>query len=438
MYPAALSTVSTCVGCGDQSRSISIVNLTDTLFAGTPAGDITVYLDANQIISIAGVPAGVTYGTDLGAGPNAMGIWYNTGAAPNQIGAQGCIYFNGTEAVWNAAVNGGPNNDGIYPLTITMDARINSTSPDVTFVVPNGSWMSTVDPGIGGGAIVNTSYQLVVDGNGIVTVQECSFDAQYAAQGAGSYPAALSTVSTCVGCGDQSRSISIVNLTDTFTVAQPIGIITLYIDANQIVSIAGVPAGVTYGTDLGAGPSAMGIWYNTGAVPNQTGEQGCVYFNGTEAVWNAAVNGGPNNDGIYPLTITMDARINSTSPDVSFVVPNGSWMSTVDPGIGGGAIVNTSYQLVVVADGIVGVQERAAAFGAYPNPAATALRFNMGNVTQAFVALFDLSGQRVASASLVGSGASLALDGVANGMYIYRLTDTNGNLLGTNRVAVVH
>ena len=267
---------------------------------------------------------------------------------------------------------------------------------------------------------------------------QCTFDQQYAGQNAGLYPAALDPVSTCVGCGSQIRYVSLVSNT-TQVVSSPIGPITLFIDASTVLTIEGQPAGTTYGTDLGAGPSSMGIWYNTGTVPNQTAVQGCVYVAGDEAAWNAAVGGGPNNDGIYPLIITTDARIHTTSPDVSgFGVANGSWATSIAPNLGGGPIIFDTYQLVVTADGVVSVEERVAQFGAFPNPAATALRFNMGNVAQAHVELYDLSGQLVTSSTLVGNGASLAVDNVANGMYIYRLTDLNGTLLSTNRVAVVH
>ncbi len=270
---------------------------------------------------------------------------------------------------------------------------------------------------------------------------QCTFDQQYAGQNAGLYPAALDPVSTCVGCGSQMRYVSFVsNTTQTIVNAGGFGItVTLYIDASTVLTIEGQPAGTTYGTDLGAGPSSMGIWYNTGTVPNQTAVQGCVYVAGDEAAWNAAVGGGPNHDGIYPLTITTDARIHSTSPDVSgFGVANGSWATSIATNLGGGPIIFDTYQLVVTTDGVVSVEERVAQFGAFPNPAATALRFNMGNVVQAYVELYDLSGQLVTSSTLAGNGASLAVDNVANGMYIYRLTDLIGTLLSTNRVAIVH
>lgn len=251
------------------------------------------------------------------------------------------------------------------------------------------------------------------------------------------FPQTLETISTCAGCGSHTRSVSLVTNT-TMLVNSPIGPVLLYIDATQLLSITGQPAGTSFGTDLGAAPGNLGIWYNTGTVPNQVAAVGCSYVTGDEATWNAAVGGGPNNDGIYPLTITVDARINSTSPDVSSFVPNGSWATTVPANLGGGAIVFDTYQLVVTPDGLVGIEGRTSNFGAYPNPASDAVRFQLGKHNRASVDLFDLRGTLVAHATLAAGNATLLLDAVANGLYIYKLYDAQGQLMHTDRVAVAH
>ena len=271
------------------------------------------------------------------------------------------------------------------------------------------------------------------------SMAQCTFDQQFAGQGPGMFPDVLAPVSTCVGCGGHTRTVSLVTNTQML-VANPLtpgSFITLYIDATKVLSVEGNPAGTTYGTDLGLGPNSMGTWFNTGTVPNQTAVQGCSYVTGDESAWNAAIGGGPNSDGIYPLVITVDARIHSSSPDVSGFVPNGSWASTVPANLGGGPIIFDTYQIVVTPDGVVSIEERASKFGAFPNPAADVLRFNMGGADRAFVELFDLSGSRVAQTVLVGSNAALPLDGVAEGLYIYRLSSEDGTVLRSDRVAVV-
>jgi len=270
-----------------------------------------------------------------------------------------------------------------------------------------------------------------------VSVAQCTFDQQYAGQGPGMFPEVLAPINTCVGCGGHTRTVSLVTNT-TMLVNSPFGPVTLYIDATKVLDITGQPAGTTFGTDLGVGPGSMGTWFNTGTVPNQTAVQGCSYVTGDEATWNAAVGGGPQSNGVYPLTITVDARIHSTNPDVSQFVANGSWASTVPANLGGGAIVFDTYQLVVTPDGVVSIEERTASFGTYPNPASDVVRFQLGNHDRALVELFDLRGNLVSRATIGGGNTSLPVDAIANGLYIYRLYDTQGELLHTDRVSIVH
>ncbi|MCF8256356.1 MAG: T9SS type A sorting domain-containing protein [Flavobacteriales bacterium] len=271
---------------------------------------------------------------------------------------------------------------------------------------------------------------------GTATAQ-CTFDSQYAGQGPGMYPAVLDPVLTCVGCGDHTRSVSLI--TNTFmNVANPTSpgnFITLYIDATKLLSIEGQPAGTSFGTDLGAAPN-LGVWLNTGTVPNQVSTTGCSYVTGDEAAWNAAIGGGPNSDGVYPLIITVDARINSSSPDVSQFVPNGTWATAVSPSLGGGPIIFDTYQIVVQEDGTVGIQERGSSVSVYPNPTADVLRIDLGSHSNAVAELFNMQGVRVVQAQLAQGVSVLQTAAVAEGIYICRVSDPAGQLLLTERVAV--
>lgn len=267
---------------------------------------------------------------------------------------------------------------------------------------------------------------------------QCDFNQQYTGLGPGMFPAELEPVVTCVGCGSHTRSVSLV--TNTFlNVANPFSpgnFITLYIDATKLLSIEGQPEGTTYGTDLGASPDDMGIWYNSGTVPNQTSAEGCAYVTGDEATWQAAIVGGPNNDGIYPLTITVDARIHSSSPDASAAVPNGTWASDVDPNLGGGAIVFDTYQIVVEEDATVSIRARETGFAAYPNPATDALRFNLGSTASAKVEVFDLTGARVRIEQLFNRANMVDVSALSAGLYTYRLSATDGSLLHVGRTII--
>lgn len=272
-----------------------------------------------------------------------------------------------------------------------------------------------------------------------VATAQCSFDQQFAGQGPGMFPAQLDPVETCVGCGGHTRSVSLTTNTylDVANPLQPGSTIRLYIDATKLLSIEGQPSGTSFGTDLGASPN-LGIWYNTGNVPNQTAAQGCAYVAGDEATWNAAVGGGPANDGLYPLTISVDARIHSSSPDVSSFVPNGSWASEVDPGLGGGAIVFDTYVIEVIQGEVVGIHEQADAISIYPNPATDLLRINLGQRTDAVAEMFDMRGVRVFSTRLSATSTALQLHGLTNGLYTCRISDMAGNPLLTERMVVMH
>ena len=135
----------------------TIVSLTDTsVYNATIQSDVTLYITRMRINSITGLPAGLSVSTDVigsadGNGP--WGYWDNTGTVPNQTSALGCAYVYGTGGAWDAAVGGGPNNDGEYPLVFEVDAYIASTNPAfVAAFIGVPAWVSTIDPSVGGGS----------------------------------------------------------------------------------------------------------------------------------------------------------------------------------------------------------------------------------------------------------------------------------------------
>jgi hypothetical protein len=181
--------------------------------------------------------------------------------------------------------------------------------------------------------------------------QSCTPDNQYAGSAPGIYPE-TPLEPTC----DLIAAKTIISLTDTVVEApSPLGgtiTVTVYIDALRINEVQGLPAGLTFETDVmgsATQDAPYGIWLNSGSVPNQTSAIGCAFGFGTGGDWDALVGGGPNNDGIYPLTFIVDARVAQTSPDVSaFGLPNGSWLSE-NASLTGGAF-SIVQSLVVPAD----------------------------------------------------------------------------------------
>ena len=141
LSPTQLPPVLACTGCGDHEVVISVQTFADTTLAveltpGQPPLDVTVLADFFRLDSIGGLPDGLTYTTDAAfdttfdAVTNPFGYWINTGdTATGFESTTGCITVSGTEADWIAAISGGPNNDGFYPLTVFIDARAASFDP---------------------------------------------------------------------------------------------------------------------------------------------------------------------------------------------------------------------------------------------------------------------------------------------------------------------
>ncbi|MBI1286972.1 MAG: T9SS type A sorting domain-containing protein [Flavobacteriales bacterium] len=177
--------------------------------------------------------------------------------------------------------------------------------------------------------------------------QTCTPDANYSGAPAGLYPSGP-LGPTC----ELIAPKTIVSLTDTTmynaTISQNV---TLYITRMRINSVSGLPSGLALSTDVMASADAngpWGYWDNTGSVPNQTAAFGCAYVYGTGGDWDAAIGGGPNNDGAYPLVFEVDAYIQSTNPaGIAAFIGAPTWVSAVSPSLGGGAFF--IYDTLVVA-----------------------------------------------------------------------------------------
>jgi hypothetical protein len=143
-------------GPGFTFASITDSDLAFELVPGNPT-NVTAYIDAFRIDSIQGVPAGLVITTDvIGTadinGP--YGYWYNGGVVPNQSPTIGCLDFTGDANLIASLSTGGPNNDGVYPLIVNLDRRIAETSPNLSSIIPDGSWFSGMPEGLGGGIML--------------------------------------------------------------------------------------------------------------------------------------------------------------------------------------------------------------------------------------------------------------------------------------------
>lgn len=178
--------------------------------------------------------------------------------------------------------------------------------------------------------------------------QTCTPDAQFAGNPPGLYPAGP-LGPTC----ELTAPKTIVSLTDTVvTVTNPFPITaTLFITRMKVTGVTGLPTGLQFGTDvMGSADqdAPWGYWDNTGTPPSQTAALGCGYVYGTGGDWDAAIGGGPNNDGEYPLVFQVDAYVASADPaGVGAFIGLPTWVSLIDPGLGGGNFI--IYDTLVVA-----------------------------------------------------------------------------------------
>lgn len=141
LSPNELAPVLACVGCGDHEVEFSVQTFADTVLSvelapGNPPLDVVVYADFFRLDSIGGLPDGLTYTTDAASDTtfdpvtNPFGYWINPGDTTSGFSSTtGCVTVSGPEAAWVNAQNGGPNNDGMYPLTVFIDARAANFDP---------------------------------------------------------------------------------------------------------------------------------------------------------------------------------------------------------------------------------------------------------------------------------------------------------------------
>lgn len=167
---------------------------------------------------------------------------------------------------------------------------------------------------------------------------QCFPDASFASESVGLYPSGAMQMD----CSGLSASKTFVCLTDTIAYDIIVGspdTIELYIGATRIMEVAGLPPGITMTTDVintATAAAPYGTWLNTGGLQDLTPAIGCVSFVGNQADWDAASTGGPNSDGIYPIAISYDTRLDSSYLSIDAIIPDGSWLGNAPiPNFGG-------------------------------------------------------------------------------------------------------
>ncbi len=181
-----------------------------------------------------------------------------------------------------------------------------------------------------------------------------------------------------------------------------------------------LPSGFTYAANA---PE----WVNGGTAPNLTPVTGCVAVSANQASVQAALNGGPANDGVYPLRIYVDIQF--TAP--SLFITNPTWISQspysdLMP-------TNEKYRLRIL-NGTSIIESNNNDFRVIanvPNPFAnnTEILFTLpieGNVN---LKVYNMLGKEVYNTSVAGNTGDnripVSAEKLTSGIYLYTLTYNN-------------
>lgn len=103
----------------------------------------------------------------------------------------------------------------------------------------------------------------------------------------------------------------------------------------------------------------------------------------------------------------------------------------------GGSPSSALYQLSSVT-GVAKIKDNSGA-EVYPNPASDMLNIVLNSTTQdGYVKVTDVTGREMETALLKNGKTELNTAGYANGIYVYLITDMNGNLTGKGKFCVSH
>lgn len=230
----------------------------------------------------------------------------------------------------------------------------------------------------------------------------------------------IDPVYACTDCGSHVRTISVQTFADTtlsveIQPGQPPLDVTVFADFFRLDSIGGLPEGLIYSTNASfdttydAVENPYGYWINPGdTVSGFSNTIGCISIGGNAADWTNAIGGGPNNDGVYPLTIYIDARAAGFNPPaIADVVGLNTWLTDMgflldafgDPNFTVNGIKLTGQSITVVESGVgVNEAEILTGFSMSPNPATetTSIQFELTEAADnAIVRLISVDGRVV-------------------------------------------
>lgn len=136
--------------CSGENANVTIVGLSEFYLEILPGLSENIHFDAMRIDTVEGLPAGLTVETDVMGSAYAeapYGEWLYTGSYPTFDLTNGCMNITGSAADWATAATGGPNGDGVLPLTITLEYRVGQVDSSLVPLIAIGQWFSTMPMG---------------------------------------------------------------------------------------------------------------------------------------------------------------------------------------------------------------------------------------------------------------------------------------------------
>lgn len=264
----------------------------------------------------------------------------------------------------------------------------------------------------------------------------CTPDPIYADSSAGIWPDSATGLAIAYVGQPYSTVIQLKTLTDTSVTFQGIPV-SLKVKALKILDVIGEPAGFTVAPAYN--DVVNGTWQNEGTDPNWTAVQGCVLISASQSDVDAAAGGGPNNDGVYPITVYVDVLAKGNPIPSTY-----TWVSTLGTPPYGAAIAYSDY-VVRVQEGNFVVEEALSsnkfdvAYN-YPNPftGATTIAYNTVKEDNITMKVYNMVGGLVAEnkyRSNTGKN-TIVFDGskLSAGMYIY--TVSNGAETITRKMTI--
>lgn len=245
------------------------------------------------------------------------------------------------------------------------------------------------------------------------------------------------------GCQGSTLATLVVNMPQQVSITAPP---TLCINANPL-QLTGTPAGGTFSPSATFVPQTPGVQTITYTV---NGAYGCsgVASTDIDVLPLPTANFGWQQTDCKTLCFG-DQSLNSFSWSWDFgdgetgTSLNSCHSYTIVPGTycvtqratNACGTHDTTICIYLECTGIA--EDAANTISIYPNPATDILTINTANLQNIQVELFDVSGRKLLQQNVVNSVSTIDIATLNNGLYIARITNKNGTLLKTERIAIV-